>query len=255
MGHVDIKDFFDTINENHLSNCMFGNKLVCKHCKHYETMLRGKCNPSLYKNRTKNYDHKCEELKAVFIPDYCEKKGYDSLFARVIKLCTYKGHAVQGFPTSPYIANIVLRGFDLKLQAVATEKGCTYTRYADDLTFSSKTHTADELKAIFKDVAYRTLWAFGFAPKVEKTWWRDKGRFKICGVVVNVKTNIMRRVVRKFRAKVHHAIVMHKDRTTKGHIRKLKGWASYLMSVNSDQGKKYMEMLTTFEKSRWPEAA
>ena len=173
MGHVDIKDFFDTINEGHLKNCLFGNKHMCRYCKNYEGMLNGKCNPSIYKNKIKDYEHKCEELKAVFIPNYCEKKGYDSLFTRVIKLCTYNNAAVQGFPTSPYVANIVLRGFDKKIQAVAEANECVYSRYADDLTFSSKKHTADELAKIFKDVSYRTLWAFGFKAKKEKTWWKD----------------------------------------------------------------------------------
>ena len=255
MGHIDIKDFFDTISEKHLKNCLFGNKHICRHCQNYDKMLTGKCHPSIYKNKVKNYEHKCEELKAIFIPDYCEKKGYDSLFARIIKLCTYQGHAVQGFPTSPYIANIVLRGFDTKIQKLAEDNNCLYSRYADDLTFSSKTHSAKDLADIFKNVVYRTLWGFGFEAKKEKTWWKDAGRFKICGVVVNVKTNIMRRTVRQFRAKVHHAVVKHKARTTKGHIRKLKGWASYLLSVNKEQGEKYMNILTSFEKEKWPKAA
>ena len=255
MGHIDIKNFFDTINEKHLQNCLFGNKHICGMCQNYGKMIDGQCSPSIYHNRTKVYKHKCEELKAVFIPGYCEKKEYSSLFTRLIKLCTLNGTTVQGFPTSPYIANIVLRGLDLKLQKIAVENGCAYTRYADDLTFSSKTHTADELEKVFKDVTYRTLWGFGFEAKKEKTWWKDKGRFKVCGVVVNEKTNIMRRTIRKFRAKVHHAIVKHKDRTTKSHIRRLKGWASYLMSVNPSQGHRYMQQLSVFEKMKWPEAA
>jgi RNA-directed DNA polymerase len=255
LGHVDIKNFFDTINEKHISNCIFGNKNICRLCNHYTDMMAGKCSPSIYKNKTANYPHKCEEMKAVFIPDYCERKEYDSLFKRIIKLCTYKNSAAQGFPTSPYIANIVLRGFDLKMQKIAEENGCQYTRYADDLTFSSKTHTKEELQKLFKDPAYRTLWGFGFEANKAKTYWKDRGRFKVCGVVVNEKTNIMRRTIRTFRAKVHHAIVKHAERTTRGHIRKLKGWASYLMSVNLTQGQKYMKMLTDFEATKWRKAA
>lgn len=42
----------------------------------------------------------------------------------------------QGAPTSPTISNLVLRSLDNKLVALAELKGCTYTRYADDITFS-----------------------------------------------------------------------------------------------------------------------
>jgi hypothetical protein len=255
LGHIDIKNFFDTINGSHIKNCLFGNKNVCRYCKNYECMLKGECSPSIYHNKTTNYPHKCEELKALFIPDYCEKKNYDSLFARIIKLCTYNDSAVQGFPTSPYIANIVLRGFDVKIQKIAEDNGCIYSRYADDLTFSSKTHSSNELRSIFKDVVYRTLWGYGFCAKKEKTWWKDHGRFSICGIVVNEKTNIKRKTVRIFRAEIHRATVKRKSTTTKKLIRKLKGWASYLMSVHPEHGNRYMTQLVNFEKEKWPKAA
>ena len=184
--------------------------------------------------------------------DYCEKTGYQSLFQRIIQLCTYKECTAQGFPTSPYLANIVLKGFDNRMVEIASESNTVYSRYADDLTFSSKALDKEGLKGLFKQKAYRLLWAFGFAPNKKKTYWKDVGRFKICGVVVNEKMNLMRRVVRLFRAKVHHAIVKHKERTTKAHIRKLKGWASYLMSINKSKGQKYMEELKSFENEKWP---
>ena len=255
VGHIDIKNFFDTITVDHLKNCLFGNKNICRFCKNYEGMLSGQCNPSIYKNRTTKFPHGCEELKAVFIPEYCEKTGYQSLFTRIIELCTYKGHTAQGFPTSPYLANIVLKGFDKKMVELANENSCVYSRYADDLTFSSKELTKDELRELFKNKAYRLLWAFGFTANKKKTHWKDVGRFKVCGVVINEKLNIMRKTVRIFRAKVHHAVVKHATQTTKAHIRKLKGWASYLMSVNRDKGKKYMNQLLEFEREKWPAEA
>jgi hypothetical protein len=41
------------------------------------------------------------------------------------------------------------------------------------------------------------------------------------------------------------------EKTTKGRIRRLKGWASFLMSINHDKGKYYMDKLLAFEKAKF----
>jgi len=252
IGKIDIKDFFDSISCDHLKNCIFGNKHICRYCKYYERMLDGRCHPSLYHNKTKNYDFKCEEIKAVHIPTYCEETGYISLFNRIIELCTFEGFTAQGFPTSPMLANIVMRGFDQSMKEYCDECGIAYTRYADDLAFSSTRMTKFELKKAIKQKAYRLLWAYGFAPNKKKTVWKSNaGRLKICGVVVNVKKSVQRRDVHKFRAEVHHATVKHADKTTKADLRKLKGWASFLMSIDRVKGQKYMDQLLKFESNKF----
>lgn len=250
IGKIDIKSFFDTISTKHIQNCLFGNKNVCRMCQHYERMMNGLCNPSLYHNKTKAFKFKCEEMKAVFIPNYCQDTGYQSLFTRIIDLCTIGGFTAQGFPTSPMLANIVMRGFDRTMIEFCNKNNIAYTRYADDLAFSSKDLDKYELKNLIQKKAYRLLWAYGFKPNVKKTIWKSKsGCMKICGVVVNVKTSIKRSMVRLFRAKVHHATVKNKEKTTKGELRTLKGWASYLMAIDHDKGQKYMNQLVEFERS------
>ncbi len=253
VGTIDIKKFFDTISQDHLKNCLFGNRNICKYCKRYPDMVDGKCSPSLYMNKNVKFVHRCEEIKAILIEDYCKKTGYQSLFKRIIDICIYKGFAAQGFPTSPMIANIVMRGFDKSITKYCDDLGIKYTRYADDLSFSSRTMSSKELKAKTKQKVYRLLWAFGFEPNREKTRYRSKaGRLSICGIVVNVKTSIKRYAVKLFRAKVHHATVKFADDTTRSKIRSLKGWASFLMAVDFNKGKKYMDKLTAFEHSKFP---
>ena len=250
IGKIDIKSFFDTISEKHLQNCLFGNKNICRMCRCYERMMHGLCSPSLYHNKNTNFKYKCEEIKAVFIPEYCKETGYESLFKRIIDLCTINGFTAQGFPTSPMLANIVMRGFDQKMLAYCNLNSVIYTRYADDLAFSSKALSKENLKVLIQKKVYRLLWAFGFKPNIKKTIWKSRGGcMKVCGVVVNEKTSVKRRLVRLFRAKVHHAIVKNRTTTKKSEIRSLKGWASYLMAIDHDKGQKYMNQLVEFEKT------
>lgn len=47
------------------------------------------------------------------------------------------GHLAQGAPTSPMLANLAMEEVDTSIAAIASQRGFEYTRYADDLTFSS----------------------------------------------------------------------------------------------------------------------
>jgi len=138
------------------------------------------------------------------------------------------------------------------MQNIAETNECQYSRYGDTLTFSSKTHSEKDLEKIFKDSALRSISAFGFKADKPKMDINPRERFIVTGgIVVNVKPNLSNRDVKEFRAKVHHATVIHPERTTRKHINKLKGWAAYLMSINPEKGKKYLEKLLNFEKSKW----
>lgn len=54
------------------------------------------------------------------------------------KLTTWKHELPQGTPTSTHIANLVFLETDYELITLSNLNGLTYTRYIDDLTFSSQ---------------------------------------------------------------------------------------------------------------------
>lgn len=56
------------------------------------------------------------------------------------QICTYQGKLPQGAPTSPIISNMVCFKMDGELLSLAKAHRCVYTRYADDITFSTRLH-------------------------------------------------------------------------------------------------------------------
>ena len=104
----------------------------------------------------------------------------------------------QGAPTSPAITNIVCRRMDARLAGAAHKLGFTYTRYADDLTFSGPKSAdvgamLDRIRVIATDE--------GFAEHPKKTRVLRRGRRQeVTGVVVNQQLGVDRETLRKFRA-------------------------------------------------------
>jgi retron-type reverse transcriptase len=114
-------------------------------------------------------------------------------------ICTRQGGLPTGAPTSPAIANIGLVHFDNAISKACDRHGITYTRYADDLTFSG----GDPGKVL----PYVEEWLarFGYALDRKKTNFFRRGRRQVVtGLVVNDKVSIPRSMRRKLRAAVHN---------------------------------------------------
>jgi RNA-directed DNA polymerase len=136
--------------------------------------------------------------------------------ARAIALlCTARNGLPQGAPSSPFLANVVAWTLDRDLERLAKKYRCHYTRYADDITFS--TNAQHFPPAIF-DESNRQLGgdltivieSNGFKPNEKKTRLqrRSSARQSVTGLVVNEKLNVDRRFVREIRA-VLHSIKKH----------------------------------------------
>lgn len=99
-------------------------------------------------------------------------------------------HLPQGAPTSPALANLCALHLDYRLSALARNLDATYTRYADDLTFSGPGELA---VARLQRSVMRICAEEGFALNPTKTRiQRRSSRQMVAGVVVNVRPNIPR---------------------------------------------------------------
>jgi len=115
-------------------------------------------------------------------------------------LITYKGRLPVGAPTSPVISNFVCLDMDVELYSYCQKNGITYTRYADDMSFSSDSPfnnvMIDSLKSIIE--------SHGFQVNPLKTRLSGANRKQtVTGLVVNQKVNVDRKFIRKVRAMIH----------------------------------------------------
>ncbi|HET9532986.1 MAG TPA: reverse transcriptase family protein [Blastocatellia bacterium] len=146
----------------------------------------------------------------------------------------------QGAPTSPALTNIMCRRLDRRLSNMASELGFTYTRYADDLTFSA---SGDDLRNICNVLrrAGDIIAHEGFAVHPKKTRvLRRARRQEVTGIVVNSYPNVCRRELRKFRAVLYQ---VEKDGpegkrwgNSRDVIASLLGFANYVYMVNPEKG-------------------
>jgi retron-type reverse transcriptase len=116
-------------------------------------------------------------------------------------LCSHSGGLPTGAPTSPALANLILRSADSSIAKSAGANSITYTRYADDLTFSGGANVPRILPFVT-----RVLGQLGYELDEKKTNIFRRGRRQmVTGLVVNEKPNLPRRIRRRLRAAVHVA--------------------------------------------------
>jgi len=105
----------------------------------------------------------------------------------------------QGAPTSPVLSNIVCQRLDYLLSAVAKRFGLRYTRYADDMTFSSM-HNVYKKDHGFIQELHRIIDDQRFHMKDSKTRLQKEGyRQEVTGLLVNEKVNVQKRYIKELR--------------------------------------------------------
>jgi len=105
----------------------------------------------------------------------------------------------QGAPTSPIITNIICQRLDYLLTAVAKRFGLKYSRYADDITFSSM-HNVYQTESDFIKELLRIITEQGFHIKQSKTRLQKEGfRKEVTGLLVNEQVNVQQRYIKQLR--------------------------------------------------------
>ena len=126
--------------------------------------------------------------------------GYSaSAAARLADICCYEGELPQGAPTSPYLANLRCRELDSRLEEIALQYGLTYTRYADDMTFSGDFDAAELLR---KTESFLRI--YGLELNHEKTRLCTRGSRQIVTGIVDLLTQFSPVFLWKLQRLVYH---------------------------------------------------
>jgi RNA-directed DNA polymerase len=159
----------------------------------------------------------------------------------------------QGAPSSPALTNLLCRRLDRRLHGLAESREFIYTRYADDLTFSTTNSEklrdiGNILQGVGSIVAHEGLTVHPDKTRV----LRQSQQQEVTGVVVNEKLNVDRTILKKFRAALYQ---IEKDGLAgkqwgKGDdvLMSIEGFANYVAMVNPIKGGEFLTQVKRIRK-------
>lgn len=153
----------------------------------------------------------------------------------IAQLTCYQGKLPQGAPTSPIITNLICNILDMRLVKIAKKYKLDYTRYADDMTFSTNDKKFIDNSEVFIAKIKKEIEKFGFEINEKKTRlvFHDS-RQEVTGLVVNEKISVNREYCKKTRAM---ADALYKQGTFQidgedGTINQLEGRFSFINQID-----------------------
>jgi hypothetical protein len=120
------------------------------------------------------------------------------------QLVCYNNRLPQGAPTSPVITNLICQIMDYRLLKIAKKYKLDFTRYADDLSFSTNHKDFLNLKDLFLKEITAEIEKAGFTVNNKKTrLLYNDARQEVTGLVVNKKIGVKHEFVKNTRAMAH----------------------------------------------------
>ncbi len=153
-------------------------------------------------------------------------------------------HLPQGAPSSPAITNLICRRLDARVAALAGQLGFTFTRYADDFTFSTASDAPDIGRLLGR--LNRIVKEEGFSIHRKKTRVLRRGRRQeVTGLVINDgRVTVPRDALKRFRALLFQ---IERDGpegkrwgASKDVLSSIHGFASFVMMVDREKGGQLM---------------
>lgn len=130
----------------------------------------------------------------------------------IAQIACLDGKLPQGAPCSPVITNMICASLDNQLMRLAKKTGCIYTRYADDITFSTNKKQFDDDIIVLNGSSLElgkglsnVLTKNSFIVNPDKITLRAKSsRQEVTGLVVNQFPNLRREYVKQLRAVLYN---------------------------------------------------
>jgi hypothetical protein len=135
----------------------------------------------------------------------------DEAATTIAQIACLNGRLPQGAPSSPIITNMICMPLDNALMRLAKSTRCVYTRYADDITFSTYKHAfdrslvyVDREDVVIGDKLASILKKHSFVVNPQKITLRSRVcRQEVTGLTVNEFPNLRRSYIKQLRAIIH----------------------------------------------------
>lgn len=164
----------------------------------------------------------------------------------IAQIACNDGVLPQGSPCSPIISELVTHFLDIRLVALAAKSKCSYTRYADDITFSTNQKifpaalaaAAGESWVLGNELRSRILDA-GFSINDAKTRMQVRAsRQTVTGLIVNTKVNVPQHYYKLARAMTHQFLSTgsyKRDGVDETSLQRLEGILNYIYHIRERQ--------------------
>lgn len=174
-----------------------------------------------------------------------------------------KGHLPQGAPSSPMLANLASRNMDKALQSLADREKLTFTRYSDDVVFSTVCFDRKRAGTLLIEVE-RIFRTFGHALHRKKISVAAPGARKVVlgllvqGDTVRLTKEYRSRLADHIRGVEKFGLMAHADHrhfaSIWGMVRHIQGLLSYASHVEGADAIKNLRMKWTaaLEREGWP---
>ncbi len=161
-------------------------------------------------------------------------------------------HLPQGAPTSPALANLSAYSLDVRLSGLSRAFGATFTRYADDLTFSGPAGFSPSLRDFIPLVSQIIRQERFRVNRAKRQVIRANRALVVTGVVVNQKVNIRREQFDQLKAVLHNCVRLGPaSQNRAGHPRfsdHLRGRIAFVSQLNAARGAK---LLALYDRIDW----
>lgn len=152
----------------------------------------------------------------------------DEISYLLAQICCHKNFLPQGSPTSPIISNFICRSLDNQLKTLAKRGKCYYSRYADDITFSTRMRSFPRELANFSNENLELgkelidiITDNGFKLNSNKSCLRRNHEHQfVTGLTVNEKLNVKRKFIKQLRAMLYAWEKHGLEKATKEHFKK-----------------------------------
>ncbi len=164
----------------------------------------------------------------------------------IAQISCYNNELPQGSPSSPVITNLITHSLDIRLASLAKKYSCSYSRYADDITFSTRKNEFPEQIMVQNGTIFTPssrldaeIKRSGFRLNHKKTRIQYKdSRQDVTGLIVNKKIGVKkeyRQITKSMCNSLFHTGEFTKQvdgQHEKGSINELEGRLNFIDSID-----------------------